>query len=79
MKENEENRSLNDKKAYKDQFTTFVSSGLELSLYSLILSYSCTLRSFLEHFWSTLAYLGFGARRQRKVGKHKGIVRFLCR
>ena len=31
MKENEENRDLNDKKAYEDQFTIFISLVLELS------------------------------------------------
>jgi len=48
----EENRGLINKKAYEDHFMafvnlTFVSFSLQLSLYSL--SYSCTLRAFLEH------------------------------
>jgi len=49
--ENEENRDLIDKKDSKDQFMAFVSSMVELSLYSLSLSltYSWTLRLFLEH------------------------------
>ena len=64
MKENGENRGLKDKKAYEDQFTTFVSLvfGI-LILFSL--SYSCTLRVS----WSIVAYLGFGERRQRKSSK----------
>ena len=44
--ENEENKGLNDKKASESQFMTFVSSVLEQSL-----SYSCTVRVFLEHSW----------------------------
>ena len=34
LKENEENGGLNNKKAYEDQFTSFVNSFLELSLFS---------------------------------------------
>jgi len=42
-----------------------------LIFYSLSLSYSWTLRVFLEHSWSSVAYFGFGARRKRKSMKAK--------
>lgn len=76
---NEENRGLNDKKVYEDQFMAFVSSLMALSLL-----FSHTLWH-LEYSWSTLAYIGFGERGQRKARKCKGKVgsttttRFLCR
>ena len=68
MKGNEENRGLNDKKAYEDQFIDFVNSNLELSLYSLILSYSCTLRVFLEHF----GIYWIWRKKEKKIKKVKG-------
>ena len=77
MKENEENRALNDKKASKEQFTTFCQVQLG-ALFTL--SYSCTLREILEHAWSTLVSLGL-----EKEGKRKGTcgstttTRFLCK
>jgi len=49
VKENEENRGLNDEKASEDQFTTFYQFNFGARFYSFILSYSCTLRSLLEH------------------------------
>ena len=39
--------------------------------YSLSLSYSWTLRFFLENSWRSVAYFRFGARRKTKVGMHK--------
>ena len=71
IEENEENRGLNDKKAYEDYFTTLFSFRLEI-FSILLLSYSFSLRSFLENYWSTLEYIGFGERRQRKSRKCKG-------
>lgn len=63
IKKNEENRGLINKKAYEDQF-----SFGALILFSHRLSYYWTL-SFLEHSWRSVAYLVFGARRQRKSKK----------
>ena len=58
--ENEENRGLIHKKAYEDQLVTFCQLIFgALSLFSLSLSYSWTLRVFLWHSWRSVAYLVF--------------------
>jgi len=67
--------------AFESLVEDFVSSVLELSS---ILSFSHNL-SHLEYSWRTLAYIVFGERRKRKVGKKNGTnvsrttVGFLCR
>ena len=66
------NRGLNDKKAYEDQFMAFCQFIFGALFYSLILSYSYTLREFLKNSWSTLAYIGFRERRKRKAGECNG-------
>jgi len=45
MKENEENRSLNDKKAYEDQFTAFCWFNFRLSDFNFLI---------LLHTWRNL-------------------------
>jgi len=52
LKENEENRGLNDKKASQDQFTYFCQFIIWLSH-----SFSHTLAK-LEYFWSILGAFG---------------------
>ena len=66
--ENEENRSLIHQEAYEDHLVTFCQFNFGTLFYSLSLSYSCTLRAFLDHAWSSLAFTRFGERRQRNVG-----------
>ena len=62
---NEENRGLINRKAPKDQFMVFfVNSVLELSPHSLSLTYTWTLRFFLEQF-------GIGARKEKKARKRR--------
>jgi hypothetical protein len=71
--ENEENRGLINKKASEDQFIAFVSffgALFSLSL-SLSLSYSWTLRVFLEHSWRSVAYLDLEQEGKGRAGKHK--------
>ena len=63
--ENEENRGLNDKKAYEYQFIDFASSFLELSLFSLYHTLA-----HLDFSWSTIA-LDQGNKRKDKEGKGK--------
>jgi len=47
--------------------------SFSLELYSILsLSYSCTLRVFLEHSCRILVCFGFGERRQRKCKKAQG-------
>ena len=63
MKEDEENRGINDKRAYDDQFTAFSGSTfcqfqLGALFYSLIFSYLAHLE-ILEHSWSMLGALQF--------------------
>ncbi len=50
-------------------FFQFIFGGL---FYSLILSYSYTLREFLKHSSSTLAYIGFREIRKRKARECNG-------
>ena len=73
--ENEEIRGLIDKNASEDQFTSFFSNLWSVKFWSshyiLSLSYSWTLRVFLEHSWRNVAYLGFGVRRKMKNRKVK--------
>ena len=65
MKENEENRGLNNKKAYEEQFMDFCQCFLLTVLWWSSLSIlSLTLREFLEHAWTILVSLGFGGRRK---------------
>jgi len=61
----------NWRKIMEYQYTSFVSSifGIHI-LFSL--SYSWTLKVFLEHSWRSLAHLGFGVRRKRKSRKEQG-------
>lgn len=63
--------SMIKKKSFEDHFTTFVNFSFELSTLSS-LSYYCTLRVFLEHSWSIVAYLGIGVRKERKSRKAQG-------
>jgi len=85
LKKNEQNRGLNDKKAYEDQFMAFVSTtfcqfyGGDLSHTLAHLEFSS---SMLGRFWHTLDLKKEG---KGKVGKHKGTmgstttVGLLCR
>lgn len=73
-------KGLNDKKASKDQFIAFVSvSFCHFSFRALIfcsLSYSWTLRVFLEPSWRSVAYLGLereGTRKREKAQEDIGI------
>lgn len=89
IKENEQNRGLNERKGYEDQLTFFCQSSLGSVLYSLILSYSCTLREILGHSQSILGVLyhslGFGEIRKMNAGKRDGtsgsttIVGLICK
>jgi len=72
MKQNEENKGLNNKKAYEDQFTTFVSSSFGSPIHSLILSYSCTLRAFLEHAWRILVFTWIWRKKAKESRKAQG-------
>jgi len=69
--ENKKNRGVINKKAYEDQWVSLVSSILELSHYSLSLSYSWT----LEFSWSTLGECGIlgvlEKEGKERAGKHK--------
>ena len=67
MKENEENRGLNDKKDFEDQLIGSVSvTFFQFSFEVLILfSLSHTL-GHLEFSWRSVAYLGFGERRKEE-------------
>ena len=65
--ENEENRGLISNNSYEDPLVTFVSSVLELSLYSLSLSLLDTY-IFFEQF-------SFGSRREKKVRESKDQAR----
>lgn len=77
--ENEENRSLIDKKAYEDQLANFFSglirvdfyqiSFIALILFSLSPSYSWTFKVFLEHSWRVWHTCMVRERRQRKSRK----------
>ena len=51
--ENQENRGLINKKVFEDQLVLFVSSTLELSIYSVSLSHSWTLIEFTIRFIMT--------------------------
>ena len=63
--ENEENRGLIDKKASEDQLGPFCQFNFgALSLFSLSLSHSWTLRVFLEHF-------GIGSRKEKEARGRK--------
>ena len=71
LRKHEENRGLNDKKAYEDQFTNFCQLYLGTLLYSLSLSHSLlhtqiNIGALLEHAWSTLVSLDL-----EKEGKGK--------
>jgi len=62
MKENVENKGINDKKASENQFIAFVSLVFGSLIHSLILSYFFTLREILVHSWSTWAITWIGER-----------------
>ena len=74
LMEIEENRGIIDKKVSEDKFMVLVTSTFcqfSFGALSLSLSYSWTLRVFLEHSWRSMPYLGFRATRQRKRKKVK--------
>ena len=58
--ENEENRGLNNKKASEDWYTNFFQVSFRT------LSYSWTLRFFLEHSWRSVAYLEFWSKKEKE-------------
>ena len=67
--ENEENRSLIDKKAYEDQFVTFCQfSFVALSLFSLSLYLSLLDTKFLQELWH---WIKKGKEGKRKEGTNK--------
>jgi len=64
--ENEENRGFIHKKAFEDQLVTFCQLSFgALSLFSLSLYHSWTLRVFLEQFWHWSKKGKEGKRKQR--------------
>ena len=62
----EENRGLIHKKAFEDQWVSWVSLVLELSLYSIAI---ILLDTFLDHSWRVWHTWSFGARSQRRSMK----------
>jgi len=65
--ENEENRGLINKKTSEDQLASLVWTSFGgVFFYFLSLSYSWTLRVFLEHSWRSVVYLELWSKKAKE-------------